>query len=97
MVYGHAIHMSETPPELKWAHPSLGEHTEQVLQGALGLSEEEVRRLIEEEVAYSMIPLPDPLPPELHHLERPYWHWIGHVMRLPWPGQDGNGATEDAS
>ena len=94
MVYGHAIHMSETPPALKRAHPSLGEHTEQVLQGVLGLSEEEVQQLIEEDVAHSMTPLPDPLPPELKNLERPYWSWIGHVIKLPWPGHDGDGAPE---
>ena len=95
LVYGHAIHLSETPPALKWAHPSQGQHTEYVLRDVLGLSEQEVQRLVDEEVAFKMLPLPNPLPPPLERLERPYWNWIGHVMRLPWPGYEEAGAPED--
>lgn len=94
LVYGHAIHMSATPPEMKWAHPSLGEHTEHVLEKVLGLSQEAITELLDEEVIYSMIPLPDPIPPELQNLERPYWQWINHVMDLPWPNRQKNNGVE---
>ncbi|KAK9861238.1 hypothetical protein WJX84_004941, partial [Apatococcus fuscideae] len=37
--------LSETPGSTKWAGPSLGQHTEEVLRGELGLKVKEIQRL----------------------------------------------------
>ena len=37
--------LSETPGSTKWAGPSLGQHTEEVLREELGLDLEEIHRL----------------------------------------------------
>jgi crotonobetainyl-CoA:carnitine CoA-transferase CaiB-like acyl-CoA transferase len=39
------IHMSETPPSIRTDSPALGEHTEEVLTGLLGLSASDVAEL----------------------------------------------------
>jgi crotonobetainyl-CoA:carnitine CoA-transferase CaiB-like acyl-CoA transferase len=39
--------LSETPGKINWAGPKLGEHTEEILKEKLGLSTEEINRMIE--------------------------------------------------
>ena len=39
--------LSGTPGSTRWAGPELGEHTEEVLVGELGLTQEEMARLRE--------------------------------------------------
>ena len=40
----------ESPPVVHSAAPEVGEHTEEVLKGHLGLKEEEIRRLKEKAI-----------------------------------------------
>ena len=42
--------LSHTPGDIHWAGPALGEHTDQVLQGMLGLSREQIALLRERKV-----------------------------------------------
>ncbi len=42
--------LSETPGEIKWLGPRLGQHTDEVLQELLGLSKEDVKHLHEKKV-----------------------------------------------
>ncbi len=49
-VDGNPVHFSETDWELRHGGPCLGEHTEQVLTGLLGMSSDEVKALREEGV-----------------------------------------------
>jgi crotonobetainyl-CoA:carnitine CoA-transferase CaiB-like acyl-CoA transferase len=37
--------MSATPGEIEWAGPKLGQHTEDVLRGKLGLTKEQIQGL----------------------------------------------------
>src|SRR5436305_37604 len=43
---GHALRLEATPGKLRWAAPALGEHTALVLREVLGMTEEEIARLI---------------------------------------------------
>jgi len=49
---GHALRLEATPGKLRWAAPALGEHTVLVLREVLGMTEEEIARLIDERVAW---------------------------------------------
>jgi crotonobetainyl-CoA:carnitine CoA-transferase CaiB-like acyl-CoA transferase len=49
---GHALRLADTPGRLRWAAPTLGEHTTVVLREILGMSEAEVARLIEAKIAW---------------------------------------------
>jgi benzylsuccinate CoA-transferase BbsF subunit len=49
---GHALRLAETPGRLRWAAPALGEHTALVLREVLGMSDDEVARLIDCKVAW---------------------------------------------
>jgi benzylsuccinate CoA-transferase BbsF subunit len=49
---GHALRLAETPGRLRWAAPTLGEHTALVLREVLGMGDEEIARLIEEKIAW---------------------------------------------
>ena len=49
---GHALRLDATPGRLRWAAPALGEHTALVLREVLGMTEEDVRRLVDEKVAW---------------------------------------------
>src|SRR5881397_1733643 len=49
---GHALRLEATPGKLRWAAPALGEHTALVLREVLGMTEEEIARLIDERVAW---------------------------------------------
>jgi crotonobetainyl-CoA:carnitine CoA-transferase CaiB-like acyl-CoA transferase len=49
---GHALRLEATPGQLRWAAPTLGEHTALVLRELLGMSEEEIARLVESGVAW---------------------------------------------
>ena len=42
--------LSETPGELKWLGPDLGQHNDEIYRGRLGLSADEVERLKREGV-----------------------------------------------
>ncbi len=45
-----SVRLSETPGSIRWAGPALGSHNVEVLQGELGLTEEEMARLSKEGV-----------------------------------------------
>jgi benzylsuccinate CoA-transferase BbsF subunit len=49
---GPALRLAETPGRLRWPAPTLGEHTALVLGELLGLSREEIDRLIAEKIAW---------------------------------------------
>ena len=44
-VLGSPLKLSDTPSSVRRAPPTLGQHTESVLGGDLGLSQEEIQRL----------------------------------------------------
>ena len=48
---GHALRLEATAGKLRWAAPALGEHTALVLREVLGMTEQEIARLIDERVA----------------------------------------------
>ncbi len=64
--------------------PALGEHTREVLRDVAGLPPEAIDQLLADGTAYQM---PDPGT----RLQRPYLSWIGTLLRLPWPGRQGQG------
>lgn len=77
LVLGHPIRLERTPARVHRASPALGEHTIEVLQ-ELGYDDADIDAMVEDGTLYLMG----------HRdvvLERPYWHWIGNVMRLAWP------------
>jgi benzylsuccinate CoA-transferase BbsF subunit len=49
---GHALRLEGTPGRLRHAAPTVGEHTALVLHEVLGMSEEEIARLVEAKVAW---------------------------------------------
>src|SRR5213080_2162563 len=49
---GHTLRLEATPGKLRWAAPALGEHTALVLREVLGMTEEEIARLVDERVAW---------------------------------------------
>jgi crotonobetainyl-CoA:carnitine CoA-transferase CaiB-like acyl-CoA transferase len=49
---GHALRLEATPGRLRWAAPTLGEHTAVVLRDILGMDEAEIARLVEEKIAW---------------------------------------------
>ena len=46
-VLGNPVKMSDTPPAIRSAPPTLGQHTRSILRTDLGLSGEHVRALVE--------------------------------------------------
>jgi crotonobetainyl-CoA:carnitine CoA-transferase CaiB-like acyl-CoA transferase len=44
-VLGNPLKLSATPPEIRTAPPALGQHTDAILEGDLGLRQEEIARL----------------------------------------------------
>lgn len=77
LVIGHPVRLTGTPGGSGQASPALGEHTVEVLR-ELGFTDADVDGMVEDGTLYLMGESDVPL-------ERPYWHWIGNVMRLPWP------------
>ncbi|MDH3679007.1 MAG: CoA transferase [Acidimicrobiia bacterium] len=69
---GYPIRMSETPGSWERAGPSSGEHTVEVLTGVAGMSEDEVAKLIDDGLAFTMDH------PDLR-VDRPYENWL-HVL-----------------
>jgi crotonobetainyl-CoA:carnitine CoA-transferase CaiB-like acyl-CoA transferase len=49
---GHALRLSDTPGRLRRAAPTLGEHTGLVLRELLGMTDEEIARLVDTKVAW---------------------------------------------
>jgi benzylsuccinate CoA-transferase BbsF subunit len=49
---GHALRLAETPGRLRWAAPTLGEHTVLVLREVLGMAEDDIARLAEAKVLW---------------------------------------------
>jgi crotonobetainyl-CoA:carnitine CoA-transferase CaiB-like acyl-CoA transferase len=49
---GLQFRLSQTPGELRFAAPTMGQHNEVVFKEILGMEEEEIRRLTEEKVIY---------------------------------------------
>jgi crotonobetainyl-CoA:carnitine CoA-transferase CaiB-like acyl-CoA transferase len=49
---GHALRLEETPGRLRTAAPLLGEHTRLVLHELLGMSADEIERLVAAKVAW---------------------------------------------
>ena len=49
---GPALHLETTPGSLRWPAPTLGEHTAHVLGDVLGMSEEEIARLVRDKIAW---------------------------------------------
>lgn len=49
-ISGITVKLSETPGELRYLPPLLGEHTEQILREELNMSEEEIKKLYEDGV-----------------------------------------------
>jgi benzylsuccinate CoA-transferase BbsF subunit len=49
---GHALRLDATPGRLRWAAPTLGEHTALVLREVLGMEEDEIAQLVAEKVAW---------------------------------------------
>jgi benzylsuccinate CoA-transferase BbsF subunit len=76
--YGQAIALSETEARFVRAAPAFGEDTVDILRDVAGCSDEEIRSLLGSGVAHQM------RYPEVH-LERPYLHWIRHLMPRAWP------------
>lgn len=62
------------------AVPGMGEHTREVLRELAGLDEEAITALLADRAAYEMTADGG------GQLARPYLSWIGHILRLPWPG-----------
>jgi benzylsuccinate CoA-transferase BbsF subunit len=88
LVFGQAVHLSETPPRAQWAAPALGEHSRDILRELAGLDDATIDRLVGEGVVHVM-----------QHgdvvLERPYLHWLRNVQRLvPWGNPTFDPATE---
>jgi hypothetical protein len=79
--YGQAIVLSDTSPRFERAAPAFGEDTRDVLREVAGLNEKEVQAAIDSGVAHEMEH------PEIR-LERPYLHWIPHLMALAWPSSN---------
>ncbi|MFI5054354.1 MAG: CoA transferase, partial [Acidimicrobiia bacterium] len=75
--YGQAVVLSDTGRTFERAAPAFGEHTREILS-EVGFGAAEIDALVDDGVAHVMAQ------PELH-LERPFLHWIHHLMRLPWP------------
>ena len=68
----HPVRMTATPGRWERAGPSLGEHTAEVLTDVLGMTEDEVERLVADRVAFTMDH------PEVT-VDRPYERWL-HVL-----------------
>ena len=49
---GHALRLDDTPGQLRWAAPTLGQHTATVLRELLGMPEAEIARLIDGKIAW---------------------------------------------
>ncbi|HEY0418047.1 MAG TPA: CoA transferase, partial [Acetobacteraceae bacterium] len=49
-VIANPVRLSDTPPDYRMPPPLLGEHTEEVLQGLLGISNEEFESLREKNI-----------------------------------------------
>ncbi len=88
LVFGQAVHLSETPPRAEHAAPALGEHSRDILRDLADLDDATIDRLVGEGVVHVM-----------EHdevvLERPYLHWLRNVQRLvPWGTPTFDPATE---
>jgi benzylsuccinate CoA-transferase BbsF subunit len=68
----YPIRLSETPGGWERAGPSSGEHTVEVLTEVVGMSEDEVEALIDDEAAFTMV---EPG----FKVDRPYEDWL-HVL-----------------
>jgi crotonobetainyl-CoA:carnitine CoA-transferase CaiB-like acyl-CoA transferase len=75
--YGQAVMLSDSERAFTRAAPAFGEHTREVL-AEVGLTAGEIDTLVDDGVAHEMFR------PELE-LERPFSHWIAHLMPLAWP------------
>jgi benzylsuccinate CoA-transferase BbsF subunit len=49
---GHALRLDETPGRLRWAAPTLGEHTALVLRDVLGMADDDIARLVEAKILW---------------------------------------------
>ena len=76
--YGQAIRLCGTPGRFTRAAPGFAEHTREVLANVAGLDDAEIQAAIDSGVAHEMVRRDV-------HLERPYLHWIGNVVRGDWP------------
>jgi hypothetical protein len=88
LVFGQAVHLSDSPPRAERAAPAFGADSRAVLREAVGLDEGEIDALVLDGVVE-----------EMTHVdvvfERPYLHWIGKVMRqVPWGSATFDPATE---
>jgi benzylsuccinate CoA-transferase BbsF subunit len=78
LVFGQAVHLSDTPPRAEHAAPAFGEHSRDVLREVAGIDDDEIDVLVEQGVVHPMVE-PGVV------FERPYRHWLAKVQRLvPW-------------
>jgi benzylsuccinate CoA-transferase BbsF subunit len=78
LCYGQGVTLSETPARSTRAAPAFGEHTREVLREVAELGEDDIDELLETGAAHEMTY-------EDVRLERPYYGWIAHLLRLQWP------------
>jgi crotonobetainyl-CoA:carnitine CoA-transferase CaiB-like acyl-CoA transferase len=76
--YGQAMVLSGTPARFERSAPAFGEDTREVLRDLVGLDDQAIQGALDRGVAHAM-EHPDVL------LERPYLHWIDHLLPLDWP------------
>jgi crotonobetainyl-CoA:carnitine CoA-transferase CaiB-like acyl-CoA transferase len=69
---------AEMTQEVRRAVPGMGEHTREILRDLAGLDELAIEQLLADGTACEMAQ------PQAR-LARPYLHWVGRLMRLPWP------------
>ncbi len=69
MMYGSPLKMSESPCGIRNYSPMLGEHNTEVLKGMLGLSDERIETLYQEDVLFHEEAV-DKLPDELNQMKK---------------------------
>jgi crotonobetainyl-CoA:carnitine CoA-transferase CaiB-like acyl-CoA transferase len=78
LVFGQAVHMSETPPRAEHAAPAFGEDSRDILRDLAGLDNAAIDDLVDRGVVHVMVD-------QGVAFERPYRHWLAKVQRLvPW-------------